>query len=763
MATNIWKELPESGGGAGTITDINGATGPSITIDAGTGIDVTTVGDTITITNTGSNPTGTPHTFAGFDGTGALETIPGFAIDTTSGGMNENLTEHPNNVGGVFSANSLNVQFQPLQNSPNDTWNIQSISTSFDTANSGFSQGTAGSAANMLNLFANHGGTGDIGGLAQVSTYFNIGNGTDPITSKGFAYFFGFADINDNVTIDGTFQGFDFQPHIHSGALSTSNFNMYAFSDSANIEIPVNSYTSALLGPLINSVTNNNNYSGVTINPVIPTLVGNASVHGYGFYPTITTIGATGNINILNSNPTITTMGANSGFNGINMGGTITTMGASSNVIGMYFTPVITTSHGSVQGININPQINGGDANVTGMSINVSGSATGLQNIRGVTIQLNNVPTTDSSGPIALETDSRLSINGTTTPLSAQTINIGTRIEHLFQIESGSPLTGTDLLGLDLAGDLLAQDNMAVGPIGIGFSSVGFIADMAVAVGKTVDLIHVFLPAVALPDPGFTTGGTVTTMEFIHLQAPLLQGGTITTTNLYGMRIMSDFSTTTSPTNAWGISIEDTSLKNTIAGNLEIGSLTSNGNLIPVPSNSLAIGNSSSFWRDLTVHFINDLSSIIFIDSNNRFITDVLGNPALSFNSGAVVRSVVDFEVNEAHYLAFSGTPPSVTVSANAGTGATGSTLIRANDVAGTVELVTGTLALAAGAQITVNFNVAYANAPTVTLTPKNTTAASAAVSVYVTSTTAGFTINFVTASIGSQTFDWFYHVIGLT
>ncbi len=77
-------------------------------------------------------------------------------------------------------------------------------------------------------------------------------------------------------------------------------------------------------------------------------------------------------------------------------------------------------------------------------------------------------------------------------------------------------------------------------------------------------------------------------------------------------------------------------------------------------------------------------------------------------------------------------------------------TLSNATDVAGRVNFTPGATATA-GAQVTVTFNKTYAVAPIVVLTPYNSNAATAvggnaagiAKGVYVTSTTAGFTINY--------------------
>lgn len=681
MSTLYIRYPATSGGGGGTITDINGATGPSISILSGTGISVGTVGNNITITNTSpssggtvtsvsvvstnglagtvatatttpaitlsttitgilqgngtaisaattgdltdvgtdgiaiTNGTGavlgtgtsiaqqvsdathngylssvdwntfnnkqdtgvgTANTFAGFDGTGLLESVPGFIIGA-EGGMNESLLEHPNNVGGGFTANNFNVAFQPLQNSPDDDWNIQLINVNFDDAGSGFSQGTSGEAATLLNLNTNHGNTGPIGNVNMIKMYHGMGNGTDPLTINGLTYGLGFADINDNVTFNNNLQGFTFQPHMHSGAIPGATFNVQAFVDNAQLDAGVNSYTGFTSNPVISEVFNNSNYNAFIVNPNITTLTGNAGAFGYGFYPTIPTVGTTGQVIGINMNPTITTLGTNANYQAITAGGTVTTMGTSSNLNGFSWFPTVTTSHGTIQGLQINPTITGGDANFTGVNISPSGGAT-LTNPIGLQINLNNISTTDPQGLVGIQSDNRLQVNADTQFQSGQGFQTGTRIEHLFHVPLGSPVTGTDGIGLNFAGDFLAQDDVVNGAFGLGFAGMSAISSLAIAATKTVQQITGFISAVALPDPGFTTGGTITDLNMIHMIAPLPQGGTATITNIYGFKLDNfggPFSA--AATNAWGLFIEDTALQNHIGGILDVGSLELNG------------------------------------------------------------------------------------------------------------------------------------------------------------------------------------------
>lgn len=568
MATNIWKELPESGSGSGTITDINGSAGPSITIDAGSGIDVTTVGDTITITNLGTLPSGSPNTFAGFDGSGNLQTIPGFNIDTNSGGMNEGLTQHPDDGNG-FTANSFSVLFEPLQNSPDENWNIQSIQAFLDSASSGFSQGTSGGAIQLLNLGLTHQGTGNVGGLNFVTLNSSLGNGTDPISIKSLNYIYGFSNINDNVTIDGSVGGYGFQPAISASAIGTSNFNASAFYDFPTILIPIHGYNSFNAGPTLVEIANNSNYNGLTISPNITTLTGNAGVYGFGFYPSIANMGADSPITVININPTIGTMGTNSGYNGILLGGGITTMGSNGNFTAISVNTNIATSDGNIQLVTLSPVITAGDAGFTGLQISPQGGAT-LTDPVGIRISMNSINSSNPQGMTGLESDSRIQINANTQLKAAQTFQIGSRLEHLFTVPLGSPVTGTDEITINIAGDLLAQDNIANGAFGIGFNSTGFISSMAIAATKTVDSVTVFLPAAAFPDPGFTTGGNVTDFHFIRILPPLPQGGTVNITDLYALKLDSGFgSFSGAATNAYGIYLDDNGIKNRLYGSAQ--------------------------------------------------------------------------------------------------------------------------------------------------------------------------------------------------
>jgi hypothetical protein len=103
---------------------------------------------------------------------------------------------------------------------------------------------------------------------------------------------------------------------------------------------------------------------------------------------------------------------------------------------------------------------------------------------------------------------------------------------------------------------------------------------------------------------------------------------------------------------------------------------------------------------------------------------------------------------------------PTAAAGANAGSSPPAPVKTNCSDVSGKITFGTGT-GPAAGAQAVITFNTAYANAPTVVLTPINS--ASAALNLYVSSTTTTFTVSCVNAPSASQAntvYGFFYHVL---
>lgn len=744
MATDFGSyEWPPAGSGAGGgVSSLNSITG-AVTLVAGTGISITPSGSNITITNTGSSPTGTPDTISGFDDSGNLYSTP-WGVDANG------------QVTGNFTGTLPLTSVTSLQ-----------IFPTISTALSGGYEGIIVGA--------------DFTSTMSFMSSFNAENTFD----TGF---------NNSGSI-GVYQD---QSQFNSGAI-TGNYD--SFGAFPALSGTISGYTGFIAAPA-STGAGFNSFVGFSFNPVF-------------------------NSGYTNSGGTI----------GFSDGTNFNTGTSSSYHSSLQLSPnfAIGSTIGSVQGASISPSVNGTlTGSLTGIQIHPTSSAPIGGDAQGITITMADITDSNPQGVMGLSSDGRININAQTTLVSAQGFQIGNRVESLFHVPPGSPVTGTDSLGNDFAGDLSAEDNIALGPIGLGWASVGFIADMSVAVGKTVDAVDVFVPAVALPDPGYTTGGTVTNMSMIRTFAPLAQGGTLSIVNLYGFHLDNSFGDfATAAVNSWGLFVEgstlhnhfdglvdmsflqlngstsgtishtaaavttnhtltwpatqgaaSTTLTNDGAGNLSwaasgsgantsLSNLTTtsiNQDLIPAGNDAHNLGSQTHEWQLLYCAGTVDPSGTVSIGFDSRTMVDASGGSSLLWDSRQLLSASGSTNISWSNNTAFefrkhvkstqSGTV-TATPNANAGTGAT-STVSNATDVAGKLELVTGTLSLAAGAQVTVGFATAYTAGipPIVMLTPNNATAASAAVVAYVTSTINDFTVNFVSASLGGQTYDWFYQVI---
>lgn len=240
------------------------------------------------------------------NGSGTIIGTPNLTIDSATGGLYSNLQQVPNANTGSFVQNTLNMYIEPLQNSPNETWNLLSTRMEFDASDSGFTIGTNGQAGRMFANTMFHGGTGDIGAFEFMQNNFQIGNGTDPIDVKGFGYFFGFGQFAANVNISGPMQGYGFQFNVDPAATIDVGAYTNAFYDFSNIGCASPGYSSFAAGPTIASINNNNNYTGLSINPTIPTFTGNAGFVGIALNGNLGTFNNNGYYQGVSINPNIT-------------------------------------------------------------------------------------------------------------------------------------------------------------------------------------------------------------------------------------------------------------------------------------------------------------------------------------------------------------------------------------------------------------------------------------------------------------------------
>jgi hypothetical protein len=245
---------------------------------------------------------GNPLTIAGWDIDGHFGQIPSLFLDTEFMGLHHDATINPAAQGGGRIWNIQTLNLNPAEDSPNDLWNMNSYFFNIDSASEGFSLGDSGNAAYTDTYNIQHHGKSDIGGLTFRSNYFDLGNGTDPISIKGLAFQFGFGDINAGVTINGPIQGYGHQWHAHAGAVLENS--VIAYADFATTEVDVHGWTSFIASPQIAAIANNTNCEAFMANAQIGELKGNSGYTGLGVFPHITKINQ-GNFGGVKIQPTI--------------------------------------------------------------------------------------------------------------------------------------------------------------------------------------------------------------------------------------------------------------------------------------------------------------------------------------------------------------------------------------------------------------------------------------------------------------------------
>lgn len=614
MSSN-YIDLPASSGGAAAGVDsVNGASG-ALTLIAGSGIGISVFGTDITISNTGT--TGSNDTFAGFDNSGNLYSVPGFNIDTTSGGVNEQIIYQPDDLGGGYSLNRLGLSFDPLQNSPNDSWNVVDTAVNFDINSSGFSQGTGG---NAVALYANnvlHNGTGDIGGVSILSNNIALGNGTDPISVKGMAYSYGFGNIASGVTMNGQVQGYGFQPNFQTGSTVSNGVNV--FYDFSNFHTTVSGgYNSVIVNPQIDAIANNGNYVGFNTGPNITNLIGNAGMTGLGVFPNIGTLDVNGSFQGVSINPNITT-------NKNSATGIVVNMNGVNNFAGVQATLIVqdityTFNQAGTDGNNITVEytntvlagnevamVSGGNHIIVSIESGVSTATqvraallangainanftfpiTGTPSNPQITYAQTNLAggvqagrklAADLTGDVRI--DGALSFTGALSvgQLNAfATKDIATFTAGVNSIDSlitnptlaaSTTVSGSDLLGINTAMLLTIGANSHITSSFLGYAALGLPAVVSMGTGSTIDKVEGAVFAISL-DSG-ATGGTIDEVNLCRALAIPNGATTVTALKAYEFDLpFGDPGTTT-----WGIYMAPASAHNYFAGDVIIGGVT---------------------------------------------------------------------------------------------------------------------------------------------------------------------------------------------
>jgi hypothetical protein len=226
-------------------------------------------------------------------------------------------------------------------------------------------------------------------------------------------------------------------------------------------------------------------------------------------------------------------------------------------------------------GLQINAQDSDGD--LYGVNVFLTGSA---PSVYGINVSVDSATSSSKKYAAQLSGGSLSSFYEAKT--SNLTFGYGDNIHSMsgtFEISAGSPLSsGEFIFGNYVGHTVIVLDDMGPDVLGgvIGFSMNGIASQVAAGVGKTLDTLNFVLAGASIPDVsglGITDGGTISNVTFFRAIGLLPQGGSVNVTNIYGLRIDS-FLTATSPTNAWGVFVDDTNADNYFANCINVGAST---------------------------------------------------------------------------------------------------------------------------------------------------------------------------------------------
>lgn len=543
------------------------------------------------------------------NGSGAVEGFPDFYKDGTNGGIQFNANRQPNNQTGQSLHNYV-LNLDPLQNSPDEKWTLVNNSINFDINNSGFNQGSNGNGCTVQNNNIANVNTGNNGDMNFINNYFNLGNGTDAVSARGFSYAYGFGNINANATINGPMQGYGYQPSFNVAAIIDPAAYTVAFYDFANIDCASPNYTSFNIGTSIAEIMNNNYYTGIQINPTIDNFEGNAGYTALNISGNLGTFD-TGSFSGINVNPTIDNVNYAQGIY-VSMDNVTVSPGAPSELVIQDLTLTFNTNgdnnnftieyvDDTTSGsesvdltaptivVHIESGVTDADtikavleANFTingAMTIVVTGTGSDPQVTQAATNFINGV---NPGNKKAAYFDGDVEITGALTfggALSIGQLNAfatypvvsgsgNPSSSHLLitqpTLAANESRTLADYLGVNTAMLLNMGDNSSITTGFIGMTALGLPAVVTMGVGSTIDLVTGATFALSLD--ASATGGTIDQLSLCR--AVVIPNGATTVTRQYGYEFDNPFGDAGVTT--WGF-YSKLNCHNYFAGNLMIG------------------------------------------------------------------------------------------------------------------------------------------------------------------------------------------------
>lgn len=493
----------------------------------------------------GSTPSGTPLTFAGFDGAGTLYTIPGWAIGANNGvTASHTIVATPGTIDKLYGFES---EINPAVETSDYNANIFTVDSHFDRTGSG---NNLNNNLNTLQLSTSHEGVGHVNTMSSLNSNSIYGAGVSGSLDTGY-FLNGSSFVNDNFELNQLY-GINHNANVNTNGHVTDYVGIgmslsgnitgtavaFQHNTTSNITGSYFGLNTGLTGDVgtnyqgaFHSFTGNaQGYSGVHVSHTSGNITGTAE----GFRSAFSNGSYAGKIASTAIMGDGVTSGGGRFFEGSRGAGSYNNWigfnlgGGSGNTVSSETGVNISQSSGqsgSFQGVNM--VANGGSGDFTGYSLAGTGGVSGT--LKGIDINMSSITTT-ATQKIGLNINEGAILsqsvydtaNMSATPFFGQLNSIG----GTFHVASGSPMTGSAFLGMNLGSLQSFDDSMGPDPFGgiLGFTNVGYFSTLRVAAGKNVESISSAVAAFS-NDAG---SGTVGNLDGYVSAGLVSAGGTVT-------------------------------------------------------------------------------------------------------------------------------------------------------------------------------------------------------------------------------------------
>ena len=409
------------------------------------------------------------------------------------------------------------------------------------TAQIGMTSATALSSSVGVGLYGNFGAFATVTNYQGVQVASNFGVGSSLTTYQGIS-----VSPNVDVTSITSYEGMRISGQFGQTApTGILGYTEYAAFPNFYTGSSVSNYTGLALGPIFQTGSDADSIQMLNLNPQVD-------------------IVALNNVSIFNANMNLGAVSATT-LNSYNDANFNPNFGAN-------------LSLGDYSGIRVRANVGAG-ATITGnvqlldLGINAAIPVAGYA--KGLAVDMSNFTSPQQKVGVEIN-NGALTVGSQVSTADAWfgSATSNSSIGGTFTVAAGSPVTGGAFnFGANLATLLIADDDYPVDGtgLGLGFGVVGYVGQASVATGKTVNDFNMAVAGYSVPVT--STGGTIVNSVMYKAIGALPAGGTLAITNMFGFYAGPGLSLT-SPTNVWGISIEDPAAENYFNKSLAIDTAT---------------------------------------------------------------------------------------------------------------------------------------------------------------------------------------------